>query len=191
MKPKQQVDEALGLPSAKQWMEMTGQEPEEDTEMDLYQDDEDEQSETEISLEEAKAAMEKLKAMRVQLRELPDITARKTQLDRLAQMAERKFEDIFDRAFNCEDRFAAEMINAANSMLKIALDAHAKIIDSDVKLVDLQLKKDKMEIDLNLKTKKPESVGDPTAIEGQAVAHKTRNEMLAAMNRNKIGRAHV
>ena len=185
MKPKQQVDEALGLPSAKQWMEMTGQEPEEDTEMDLYQDDEDEQNETEISLEEAKAAMEKLKAMRVQLRELPDITARKTQLDRLAQMAERKFEDIFDRAFNCEDRFAAEMINAANSMLKIALDAHAKIIDSDVKLVDLQLKKDKMEIDLNLKTKKPESVGDPTAIEGQAVAHKTRNEMLAAMNRNK------
>ncbi|AXC39412.1 UNVERIFIED_ORG: hypothetical protein [Escherichia phage CMSTMSU] len=87
--------------------------------MDLYQDDEDEQSETEISLEEAKAAMEKLKAMRVQLRELPDITARKTQLDRLAQMAERKFEDIFDRAFNCEDRFAAEMINAANSMLKL------------------------------------------------------------------------
>ncbi|AXC38716.1 UNVERIFIED_ORG: hypothetical protein [Escherichia phage CMSTMSU] len=42
-----------------------------------------------------------------------------------------------------------------------------------------------MEIDLNLKTKKPESVGDPTAIEGQAVAHKTCNEMLAAMNRNK------
>lgn len=184
MKSKQQVDVALGLPSAQQWMEMTGQQPESDTEMELYQDDE-ENDETEISLEEAKAAMEKLKAMRVQLRELPDITARKSQLDRLAQMAERKFEDIFDLAFNCQDRFAAEMINAANAMLKIALDAHAKIIDSDLKLVDLQLKKDKMEIELNLKPKKVDPVGDPTAIEGQAVAHKTRNEMLAAMNRNK------
>ncbi|AGC34697.1 hypothetical protein [Escherichia coli] len=184
MKSKPQIDEALGLPSAQQWIEMTGQEPEEDTEMNLYQDED--KTETEISLEDAKIAMEKLKAMRVQLRELPDITARKTQLDRLAQMAERKFEDIFDRAFNCEDRFAAEMINAANSMLKIALDAHAKIIDSDVKLVDLQLKKDKMEIELNLKPKKElESVGDPDAIEGQTVVHKTRNEMLASMNRNK------
>ncbi|EON7637246.1 hypothetical protein FOI42_RS04175 [Escherichia coli] len=186
MKPKQQIDEALGLPSAEQWMQMTGQSPEEDsTEMDLYQDD-DEVDETEISLEEAKAAMEKLKAMRVQLRDLPDITSRKAQLDRLAQMAERKFEDIFDRAFNCEDRFASEMINAANSMLKIALDAHAKIIDSDVKLVDLQLKKDKMEIELNMKPRGPAApTSDPNAIEGQKVVHKTRNEMLAAMKENK------
>ncbi|EHU8780824.1 hypothetical protein ACMG5I_02025 [Escherichia coli] len=186
MKPKQKIDEALGLPSAEQWMQMTGQTTNEDcAEMELYQDS-DEIEETEISLDEAKAAMEKLKAMRVQLRDLPDITSRKVQLDRLAQMAERKFEDIFDRAFNCEDRFAAEMINSANSMLKIALDAHAKIIDSDVKLVDLQLKKDKMEIELNMKPKSAtESVGDPTAIEGQKVVHKTRNEMLAAMKENK------
>lgn len=185
MKPKQQIDKALGLPSAEQWMQMTGQSPEEDsTEMDLYQDDE--VSESEISLEEAKAAMEKLKAMRVQLRDLPDITSRKAQLDRLAQMAERKFEDIFDRAFNCEDRFAAEMINSANAMLKIALDAHSKIIDSDVKLVDLQLKKDKMEIELNMKPKSSVApTSDPNAIEGQKVVHKTRNEMLAAMKENK------
>ncbi|WAE77147.1 hypothetical protein vBEcoMphAPEC6_01450 [Escherichia phage ph0011] len=185
MKPKQNVDAALGLPSAEQWMQMTGQQSEDSNEMELYQDC-DEVEETEISLEEAKAAMEKLKAMRVQLRDLPDITSRKVQLDRLAQMAERKFEDIFDRAFNCEDRFAAEMINAANSMLKIALDAHAKIIDSDVKLVDLQLKKDKMEIDLNMKPRDvAPQTSDPNAIEGQKVVHKTRNEMLAAMKENK------
>ena len=44
MKSKQQVDEALGLPSAQQWMEMTGEMPEQDEdseEMDLYQDEED------------------------------------------------------------------------------------------------------------------------------------------------------
>lgn len=188
MKPKQQVTEALGLPSAEQWKQMTGQSFDEDdsTEMDLYQDDE-EQDPVQISLEDAKEAMEKLKAMRIQLKDLPDITNRKAHLDRLAQMAERKFEDIFDRAFNCEDRFAAEMINAANAMLKIALDAHSKIVDSDIKLVDLQLKKDKMEIDLNMKPKgisAPE-ISDPNAINGETVVYKTRNDMLARLKGNK------
>ena len=183
MKPKQNVDDALGLPSAEQWMQMTGQVPEVQ-EDDLY-NEEGEVNETTLTLEEAKLAMEKLKEMRIQLRELPDITARKIQLDRLADLAERKFEDIFDRAFNCEDRFAAEMINAANTMLKMAIDAHSKIIDSDIKLVDLQLKKDKMEIELNMKPKTVAPTGDPNAIEGEKVVFKTRNDMLAAMKANK------
>lgn len=182
MKPKQNVDEALGLPSANQWMKMTGQVPE--VQEEDYDNDE-EMDEKTISLEEAQLAMAKLKEMRLQLRELPDITARKVQLDRLADLAERKFEDIFDRAFNCEDRFAAEMINAANAMLKMAIDAHSKIIDSDIKLVDLQLKKDKMEIELNMKPKEVTPTGDPNAIEGEKIVFKTRNDMLAAMKANK------
>lgn len=178
MLPKKSVTEALGLPNAEEWMNMTGESTEEDTstEMELYQDDEDETVDAPINLEEAQAAMAQLKAMRSHLRDLPDITHRKKHLDRLADLAERKFEDIFDRAFNCEDRFASEMINAANAMLKIALDAHAKIIDSDVKLVDLQLKKDKMEIELNLK---PKSAIDEQPKEiGGTVLPKTRNEVL-------------
>lgn len=180
MIPKKNVTEALGLPNAEQWMQMTGEVSEEDTstEMDLYQDDKEIVDFEGVSIEEAKAAMEHLKAMRSQLKDLPDITHRKKHLDRLADLAERKFEDIFDRAFNCEDRFASEMINAANAMLKIALDAHSKIIDSDVKLVDLQLKKDKMEIELNLKPKQPEHQSDPNAIDGEKVVAKTRNEVL-------------
>lgn len=187
MKPKKQVTDALGLPSAEQWMQMTGQSFEEDnsTENELYVENEPE-DEVQISLEEAREAMEKLKAMRVQLKDLPDITNRKLHLDRLAQMAERKFEDIFDRAFNCEDRFAAEMINAANSMLKIALDAHSKIVESDIKLVDLQLKKDKMEIELNMKPKGlPLDNRDPNDLEGEKVVYKNRNDMLARIKANK------
>lgn len=181
MIPKKSVTDALGLPNAEQWMQMTGEITEEDTstEMDLYHDEDEQEDDGTISIEDARAAMEQLKAMRSHLKDIPDITHRKKHLDRLADLAERKFEDIFDRAFNCEDRFASEMINAANSMLKIALDAHAKIIDSDVKLVDLQLKKDKMEIELNMKPKTAAaSIGDPNAIEGSVVQPKTRNEVL-------------
>lgn len=179
MTPKKSVTEALGLPNAEQWMEMTGESTDDSTDMELYQDDNEDYESTEIDIEEAKRAMEKLKAMRVQLKDIPDITHRKNHLDRLAALAEKKFEDIFDRAFNCEDRFASEMINAANSMLKIALDAHAKIIDSDVKLVDLQLKKDKMEIELNLKPKTAnDQLTDPDSIPGEKVVARTRNELL-------------
>lgn len=189
MKAKRGVEEALGLPSSEELKKLLGDDYNED---DFYDDEDDEES-TELlgrpEIENARRSMSQLKEYREQLNDIPDITNRKSHLDRLAKMAEDKFEDIFDRAFNCEDRFAAEMINAANAMLKIALDAHAKVIDSDIKLIDMQIKKDKMEIELNQKPKNQQAIGDnsdPNAIEGEkVVAVKSRNEMLAAMNKNK------
>lgn len=182
MKPKKGVDEALGLPSLDEWKEMSGELPDN---MELYQNDEEPENEEDgiIGVEEAKAAMEKLKAMRTQLKDIPDITSRKAHLDRLALFAEQRFEDIFDRAFNCEDRFASEMINAANAMLKIALDAHSKIIDSDVKLVDLQIKKDKIEVELNMRPKdKPPELGERD-VSGSGVSM-SRNELMALRKQN-------
>ncbi|EBS4516803.1 hypothetical protein DQT32_05245 [Salmonella enterica subsp. enterica serovar Braenderup] len=180
MKPKSSVEEALGLPISKN-LEM-------DDAYD-YDDEDDESSEISDldSVNTARRSMQQLKEYREQLKDIPDITNRKAHLDRLAKMAEDKFEDVFDRAFNCEDRFASEMLNAANAMLKIALDAHAKVIDSDIKLIDMQIKKDKMEIELNMKPKSTQSLEntDQNAIDGEKVVYKTRNELLAAMNKNK------
>jgi hypothetical protein len=187
MKVKRGVEEALGLASTEDIQKLLGEDYDEN---DLYSDDDEDES-TEISgvdVDKARRSMQQLKEYREQLKDIPDITSRKSHLDRLAKMAEDKFEDIFDRAFNCEDRFASEMINAANAMLKIALDAHSKVIDSDIKLIDMQIKKDKMEIELNQKSKTPVSLGgtDPNAIEGEkVVAVKSRNELLASMKRNK------
>lgn len=186
MNTKKSVDSALGLPTVEQWNNITGVNLPElsEDDIELYQDEEETDATT-ISLEEAKLAMAKLKEMRTHLKDIPDITHRKAHLDRLATLAETKFEDIFDRAFNCEDRFAAEMINAANAMLKIALDAHSKIIDSDVKLVDLQLKKDKMEIELNLRPKGDYKDNSEGSIAGEKVVGRTRNDLLNAKKRDK------
>lgn len=178
MKPKSSVEEALGLPISK------------DIEIDDEYDFDDEDESTDITgtdVDTARRSMQKLKEYREQLKDIPDITNRKAHLDRLAKMAEDKFEDVFDRAFNCEDRFASEMLNAANAILKIALDAHSKVIDSDIKLIDMQIKKDKMEIELNMKPKSAPGIenSDPNAIDGEKVVVKSRNELLASMNRNK------
>lgn len=187
MKAKRGVEEALGLPNSDELKKILGDDYEED---DYYDDGEDESTEiTGLEIEEARRSMNQLKEYREQLKDIPDITNRKSHLDRLAKMAEDKFEDIFDRAFNCEDRFASEMINAANAMLKIALDAHSKVIDSDIKLIDMQIKKDKMEIELNQKPKNQQALADnsdPNAIEGEkVVAVKSRNELLASLKRDK------
>lgn len=188
MKAKRGVEEALGLPSTDELKKLLGDDYNED---DFYNDDEDDDESSELigrpEVENARRAMTQLKEYREQLKDIPDITNRKAHLDRLAKLAEDKFEDIFDRAFNCEDRFASEMINAANAMLKIALDAHAKVIDSDIKLIDMQIKKDKIEIELNQKPKTAlTNNSDQNAIDGEkVVAVKSRNEMLAAMNKNK------
>lgn len=180
MKEKKGIAEALNLPTPEQLSTLTGIEL-----PDLYQDDEEE-SNDDISLEQARNAMEALKKMRVQLRDIPDITSRKAMLDKLAEKAEEKFNDIFDRAFNCEDRYASEMINAATAMLKIALDAHSKVIDSDVKLIDLQIKKDKIEIELNQNKKPNDGTGNSVPnSEGEKVLLMNRNERLAHKNRDK------
>ncbi|AFA44319.1 hypothetical protein ACQ27_gp052 [Klebsiella phage K64-1] len=181
-KPKKSVVEALGLPPLPDEMFENINESTE-----LYSDDEEiNDVEEDVTLQAAQAALSKLKDMRVQLKDIPDITKRKAHLDRLADLAERKFEDIFDRAFNVEDRFASEMLNSANAMLKMAIDAHSKVIDSDIKLVDLQLKKDKMEHDINSKGKDQTPGNSNTGvIEGEKVVSKTRNDMLASINANK------
>lgn len=180
---KKGIADALNLPTPEQLSKLTG-----NPLMNLIDEDDDStQSEsTEISLEEAKHAMAELKKMRVHLKDMPDITSRKTLLDKLAAKAEEKFEDIFDRAFNCEDRYASEMINAATSMLKIALDAHAKVIDSDIKLIDLQMKKDKIEIELNQSKGAVLGNGNGNgSIEGEKIVSMNRNERLAQRNANK------
>lgn len=187
MKAKRGVEEALGLPNSDELKKILGDDYNED---DYYDDEDDDSTDvTGLEIEEARRSMNQLKEYREQLKDIPDITNRKSHLDRLAKMAEDKFEDIFDRAFNCEDRFASEMINAANAMLKIALDAHSKVIDSDIKLIDMQIKKDKMEIELNQKPKNQQALtdnSDPNAIEGEkVVAVKSRNELLASLKRDK------
>jgi len=177
---KKGIAEALNLPTPEQLSKLHGIDLPE-----LYNDEEEEEKE-DISLEEARNAMEALKQMRVQLREIPDITSRKAMLDKLAEKAEEKFNDIFDRAFNCEDRYASEMINAATAMLKIALDAHSKVIDSDVKLIDLQIKKDKIEIELNQSKKTHSGIeSSQESIDGEKVQIMNRNERLAQRNSNK------
>lgn len=152
-----------------------------DEEDSLYNldDDEEEDSNEQPELEDLKKSMQELKDMRLLLRDIPTLASRKKMLEKLADRAEKHFEDVMDMAFDAEEKYSAAIINAASKLLQTAIIAHAKVLESDVKLVDLQIKKDKAEIELNIKSqgvRKPEEVP----------VHQEDGEERIAYNRNDL-----
>lgn len=126
---------------------------------DLYNlQDDDEDDITEPTPEDIRKKMEELnvnlsslKEAKTELRNIPDITEKRKALNELATKAEKRFDQVVSIALNSDPRFAAAMLQAATSILKISLDSHAKVVDSDIKLIDLQMRKDKFELEFNSK----------------------------------------
>lgn len=160
-----------------------GDEPDEEDSLYTMDDDEDEDiepPEEQPELEELMRAMKDLRQMRVVLRDIPTLASRKKMLEKLAERAEKHFEDVMDMAFDSEEKYSANIINAAAKLLQTAISAHAKVLEADVKLVDLQIKKDKYEIELNIKSQGGNSKPE------QDVTQPEDGEERIAYNRNDL-----
>lgn len=142
---KQSIIDALGLDGAELDHDL------ESVDYDPDESDLENSTVSDLDLAEIKTALDQVKEFKIKLSEIPDLHNRKEQLSRLAVTAERKFEQVLNIALNSDPRFASGMIQAAATILKAALDAHTRIIAADVKLIDMQMKKDKMEFDINNK----------------------------------------
>jgi hypothetical protein len=70
-----------------------------------------------------------------------DIGTSDVDMDRYADKAEKAFEDLMELGFNVEDRNAGHVFNAAQTMLKNAIDAKNAKADRKLRAIDLQLKK--------------------------------------------------
>lgn len=148
---KRSVEEALGIPSIEQLqqaMAVISADQEEVIEVCSDYSIEDPNMPYIPSEEEIKTALQTAQHMRQQLVQIPDVSEKETEIDAIAESAAGYFEDIMDKAFNAEDRFAPELFNAANSLLKTALDGKTAIINSKLKLLDLELKKQKLDAEL-------------------------------------------
>lgn len=80
------------------------------------------------------------------------------ELDSITNQAISSYEELMDLGMNVETRYAGRLFEVANSMLKTGLDARIAKLESKLKMVDLQLKKEKLEQDAKRmeKTKKVE-----------------------------------
>lgn len=69
------------------------------------------------------------------------------EFDELAQRATDAYDDLMDLGMNVEPRFSGRIFEVAGSMLKNAIDAKSAKIDKKLKMIELQLKKQKLDND--------------------------------------------
>lgn len=134
------------------------------------------QEQASVALEEKKAVFADIdKAIDKIDEALPHVKgldASDQEMDELATLAKDKFNDLMDLGMNMEARFSGQVFQTAGVLLGHAITAKQAKLDKKLKMVDLQLKK--MRLDHQLK--QDGAVSDP--IEGQGVVL-DRNALLA------------
>lgn len=93
---------------------------------------------------------DKIAAALPQVKGLGDISD--SELDALAQRATDAYDDLMDLGMNVEARYSSRIFEVAGGMLKNAIDAKSAKIDKKLKMIELQLKKQKIDMDANKKT---------------------------------------
>lgn len=91
------------------------------------------------------------------------------ELEDIADRALQSYEDLMDLGMNVESRYSGRVFEVAGSMLKTGLDAKVAKMDKKLKMIELQLKKEKQDKD-NVDT------GDIVNGEGYVVTD--RNSLL-------------
>lgn len=69
------------------------------------------------------------------------------ELDDIAQRALQTYEDLMDLGMNVESRYSGRVFEVAGNMLKTSLDAKTAKLDKKLKMIELQLKKQKLDQD--------------------------------------------
>jgi len=97
-----------------------------------------------------------------------DLDTSDRELDELADLAKQSYQDLSDLGMNVDSRFAAELFAVAGTMLGHALTAKTTKLNKKLKMIDLQLKKARLD------QQAPDTELLPTA-EGQILS---RNDLL-------------
>ena len=69
------------------------------------------------------------------------------ELDKLAMEAEDSYKNLMDLGMNVDSRYSGRIFEVASTMLRNAIDAKSNKIDRKLKMVELQLKKMKLDKD--------------------------------------------
>jgi hypothetical protein len=90
---------------------------------------------------------DKISAALPQVKGLGDISDK--EFDALADRATNAYDDLMDLGMNVEARYSGRIFEVAGTMLKNAIDAKAAKIDKKLKMIELQLKKQKIDQEAN------------------------------------------
>jgi hypothetical protein len=92
------------------------------------------------------------------------------ELNEVADKAMSAYEDLMDLGMNVEGRYAGRVFEVAGNMLRTNLDAKVAKLDKKLKMVELQLKKEKLDRD--------NGAGDGDMVNGEGYVVTDRNSLL-------------
>ena len=92
------------------------------------------------------------------------------ELNDVAEKAMSAYEDLMDLGMNVEARYSSRIFEVAGGMLKTSLDAKVAKMDKKLKMIELQLKKEKLDRD--------GGNGDGDLVNGAGYVVTDRNSLL-------------
>ena len=123
---------------------------------------------TAAALKATYAEFDKIEKALPQVKGLGDLSD--LELDKLAGEAEESYKNLMDLGMNVDSRYSGRIFEVASTMLKNAIDAKNNKIGNKLKMVELQLKKMKMDTDGSNDTS--------DAVESEGFVISDRNELM-------------
>ncbi len=163
------LEDLLNLPDSK---EIIKKAEKQEKEQKRYEVEEQEKTFRDI------AEFDKISAALPQVKGLGELAD--TELNEVADKAMQAYEDLMDLGMNVEGRYAGRVFEVAGNMLKTSLDAKVAKLDKKLKMVELQLKKEKLD--------KEDNDSPNGIINGEGYVVTDRNsliERLKGMNKDK------
>jgi hypothetical protein len=98
---------------------------------------------TKKNLEKSYAEFDKVAAALPQVKGLGELSD--LELDKLAIEAEESYKNLMDLGMNVDSRYSGRIFEVAGNFLRNAIDAKSGKIDKKLKMIELQLKKQKLD----------------------------------------------
>ena len=98
---------------------------------------------TQKNLQKSYAEFDKVAAALPQVKGLGELSD--LELDKLAIEAEESYKNLMDLGMNVDSRYSGRIFEVAGNFLRNAIDAKAGKIDKKLKMIELQLKKQKLD----------------------------------------------
>lgn len=128
----------------------------------------------------AQATIDMADRIDVALPTVTDMASAERELDSLAKTAQEQSDRLMDLGFNVDDRNAGKIFEVAAQLLKTAVDAKTAKLEKKLKMVELQLRKARLDSD-----KKGDS-SNPGFIDAEDAVVANRNDIVKAIL-NRVG----
>ena len=107
------------------------------------------------------------------------------EMDGLADLAQHSYKDLMDLGMQVDSRFASEIFSVASNMLGHAITAKTAKLDKKLKMVDLQMKKMRLDQQQQVIDAKLADTGDPETMQTAQGMVLSRNDLLDRLRLSK------